>query len=369
MSYLSLGIQSFTKLRKNHCIYVDQTAYIWALVHQYNACVLNRPRRFGKSLLVSTLEAYFQGKKELFKGTAIAKLEKEWIAYPVIRFSFASGEFSEPDGLRNALNFVLDDIIYDYHLDLSMSLSLIEKFKAVLKELYRQTHQRIVILVDEYDTPIRAHEKNKVLYRQFFNVLKDEDNFVHFIFFTGVAPLYVLNMGEFISLKDISMMEKFNGICGFTKKQIHEYFPKEMTKLSLKLQMTNSEVEKRLANMYEGYHFSIAGESIYNPVSLLNAFSDCVIDPYWFYSGDPTCLLSQIQAYDYTIEDFIKGVPVYRNVFKKESHLLGKLYQSGYLTIKSYDAKEDHVYLAYPNREVREGMMRSTFKNGSKTLF
>lgn len=367
---LPLNVQSFTKLRTENYIYVDKTEYIWNVIHRYNACILNRPRRFGKSLLVSTLESYFKGEKDLFEGTAIAKLEKDWKVYPVIRFSFASGEYSALDGLRNILNSVLDTAIEEYHLDLQKDLSVVVKFRSILRALYKKTGNRVVVLVDEYDKPMldnmfpnkELEEKNRELYRQFFSALKDQDDYIQFVFFTGVTKFNKISIfSDLNQLKDISMLEDINGICGITEDELLNNFQPEINNLARKLKLTVDECKRKLAQMYDGYRFSETGEGIYNPVSLFNSFNDGQLGMYWFETGTPTLLIRQLQKSNIAIEDFNDGIQVLRtylmNYRSDQNDLIPLFYQSGYLTIKNYDSDLDIITLAFPNEEVKDGFL------------
>ncbi|MDL2212354.1 ATP-binding protein [Bacteroides sp. OttesenSCG-928-E20] len=363
-----VGIQSFEKLRTEGYLYVDKTLHIRRLVEMGNPYFLSRPRRFGKSLLLSTIEAYFLGKKELFRGLAIDQWEKDWKAYPVLHFSLNAEKYETVEDLENMLEVQLStwESEYDVH---SLVDSYAIRFKTVIQKAYEKTGLRVVVLIDEYDKPllrVMHNEELQVRYRNlltaFYTVLKDADPFLHFVFITGVTKF--AQMGIFSNLNqlmDISFDEDFADLCGLTRQEIMDTFPIGLSSLAAKNKLTEEEALDKLTQLYDGYHFSPYNTvGVYNPFSILQALSKNVYGMYWFASGTPTFLVEMLKETDFDIRN-LEGIKIDDSTLTNDradmSNPIPMIYQSGYLTIKSYD-EEFRIYtLGFPNEEVRYGFL------------
>lgn len=369
---MPIGIQDFTKLREDGFVYVDKTAIMYNLVRTSSPYFLSRPRRFGKSLLVTTLEAYFLGKKELFKGLAIENLEKDWITYPVLKFSLAAGEFTKPDGLRDALRNTLEEFEKKYDLQ-NDETALPMRFKNALKNAVAKTGRKVVVLVDEYDNPLLKNingnseqgEENRALYKGFFSVLKDCDGYLRFVFFTGVTKFSKVSIfSDLNQLQDISMHPQYAEICGITQSELEATFAPEIDAMANENNLTHDECLAKLKRFYDGYKFSEKCENIYNPFSLINAFSSLKFGKFWFSTGTPTFLVKRLNEMGFNPKQFSDGslyasedeITDYR---PDNPDIIPLLYQSGYLTIREYDERRDRFVLEYPNDEVKYGFMNS----------
>ena len=369
---MPIGIQDFTKLREDGFVYVDKTAIMYNLVRTSSPYFLIRPRRFGKSLLVTTLEAYFLGKKELFKGLAIENLEKDWITYPVLKFSLAAGEFTKPDGLRDALRNTLEEFEKKYDLQ-NDETALPMRFKNALKNAVAKTGRKVVVLVDEYDNPLLKNingnseqgEENRALYKGFFSVLKDCDGYLRFVFFTGVTKFSKVSIfSDLNQLQDISMYPQYAEICGITQSELEATFAPEIDAMANENNLTHDECLAKLKRFYDGYKFSEKCENIYNPFSLINAFSSLKFGKFWFSTGTPTFLVKRLNEMGFNPKQFSDGslyasedeITDYR---PDNPDIIPLLYQSGYLTIREYDERRDRFVLEYPNDEVKYGFMNS----------
>lgn len=371
---LPTSVQTFEKLRKEGFIYVDKTKYIWNLVQKKSNYFLSRPRRFGKSLLVSTLEAYFLGKKELFKGLDIEPLEASrgedaWIEYPVITFYLASGQFDEVNGLETKLAKILSDTEKKYGIT-SKDTDISVRFYGDIEAIYNKTKKPVVVLVDEYDNPLlkardkAQEEKNRNLYKNFFSVLKDQDRYLKMAFFTGVTKFSKVSIfSDLNQLDDISLQDSYSGICGFTEAEIKKCFMPELRTMSEKQGMTKEECIDEMRNMYDGYHFSKNSEGVYNPFSLINALDKLEFDNYWFESATPGFLIEKLQRSSFRPEQFVDGVETTEKEMKDyrtdNPDPVPLFYQTGYLTIKEYDRRFRTFSLAFPNREVRYSFFES----------
>ena len=302
---LPIGIQDFEYLRKNNYIYIDKTNFIYKLTRMGKPYFLSRPRRFGKSLFLSTLEAYFLGKKDLFKGLAIEKYEannpEPWAEYPVMKFSLASGEFTKENGLRVRLESSLLDFEEKYKIEKD-SDELPVRFANDLKYAFQKTGRGVVVLVDEYDNPLlknisvntEQEEADQALYTSFFTVLKDCDAYLRFVFFTGVTKFSKVSIfSDLNQLKDISLDRNYDAICGITQEELEENFVPEIEAMAEDNDFSKEECLAELKRMYDGYHFCMNCPDIYNPFSLLNAFSENKLGSYWFASGTPTFLIKK----------------------------------------------------------------------------
>ena len=373
---LPIGIQDFEKLRENNFVYVDKTAYIYHLVKNEVPCFLSRPRRFGKSLLISTIEAYFLGKKELFEGLAISELEKSnpeaWQAYPVLKFSLAAGEYTKSDGLKDALVFSLARFEKAYALAKPTENSLASRFKQDLISAVEKTGKKVVVLVDEYDNPLLKNlggnaeqaEENRDLYKGFFAVLKDCDAYLRFVLFTGVTKFSKVSIfSDLNQLNDITLDVKYDAVCGITQEELEQNFVPEIEAMADRWHLTHEECLAELKRLYDGYHFCGEGRGMYNPFSLLNAFDKLDFGSYWFESGTPTFLINKLTESNYDIRAFSDSVKVEENELKdyrpENPNPIPLFYQSGYLTIKSWNPRQRSYKLSFPNEEVKYGFLKS----------
>ena len=361
-----IGIQNFEKLRQGGYVYVDKTALIHRMVSSGSYYFLSRPRRFGKSLLISTLEAYFEGKRELFEGLAIETLEKKWAKRPVLHIDLNIEKYDAPESLENILNKYISDWEAIYGIGVAeVSLSL--RFAGILKRAYQQTGQRVAILIDEYDKPLLQAIGNRELQNEFRNtlkpfygVLKTMDGCIEFALLTGVTKFGKVSVfSDLNNLDDLSMREPYVGICGITEEEIHHNFEDELHELAAVQNMTYEEICVKLKACYDGYHFVEDTEGIYNPFSLLNTFKYKKFGNYWFETGTPTYLVELLQRNHYNLEQMsheVSNADILNSIYGDEDPI-PVIFQSGYLTIKEYDKRFGMYRLGFPNREVEEGCM------------
>ncbi len=365
--YLPIGIQDFEDLRRRGFIYVDKTAFIDKVVREGKPYFLSRPRRFGKSLLLSTMEYYFLGKKELFDGLYISKTEKEWTQYPVIKISFGADNYPDLNCLKSQMNSILSEYEEKYNIEVSD-----ERFAPRLKNLIRLTSEKtgkqVVILIDEYDKPIldalytEYEEQNRQELRSFYSPLKDCDKYIRFLFITGITKVSHINIFSGLNqLNDISLNEAFSSICGISESELTEYFMPEIEALAKRQEMTVEETKKKLAEMYDGYHFTHDVEGVYNPFCLLKCLSEKDFGSYWFESGTPSFLVKTLKNQPLILEHLVNGRQAKEDHFKNydpdSKNMLPVVYQSGYLTIKGFEKEERLYTLDFPNREVEEGFL------------
>lgn len=365
---LPIGIQTFEKIRKGDYVYVDKTALVWQLVQTATPYFLSRPRRFGKSLLISTLEAYFNGQRELFDGLAIAELEQEWNKYPVLHLDLNAEKYDAPEQLETILNNQLSGWESLYGREDS-EISLSTRFSGIIRRAYEQTGQPVVVLVDEYDKPLLQTLQNEPLldeYRRtlkaFYGVLKSSDRYLRFVFLTGVTKFSQVSVfSDLNQLVDISMLPQYVTLCGITHDELERDFEPELLSLGVQEGMTKEETLQRLTRLYDGYHFSENTVGIFNPFSLLNVLQYSRFDNYWFQTGTPTFLVELLQASDYDLRELIDGVEVKASGFSEyrvdSQNPVPLLYQSGYLTIKDYDREFRNYTLCFPNEEVEYGFV------------
>ncbi len=363
-----IGIQSFESLRNDGYVYVDKTALVYKLADTGRYYFLSRPRRFGKSLLISTLEAYFSGKKELFDGLAIEELEKDWTEYPILHLDLNSRLYENANSLRFELNKHLELWERLYGSEFS-DRALEERFYHVIMKAYEQTGQRVVILVDEYDKPMLQSIGNETLqdeYRNilkaFYSVLKTQDRYIRFAFLTGVTKFGKVSVfSDLNNLKDISMDERYIDICGITEAEIHRYFEEPIHELAAKEGICYEECCDMLKELYDGYHFETGTVGIYNPFSILNTFDSLKFGDYWFETGTPSFLVHLLKQADYNLNNLQKeqvSADVLNSIDSMSRNPIPVIYQSGYLTIKGYN-KEFRIYsLGFPNKEVENGFVR-----------
>ena len=362
-----IGIQNFEKIRKEGYFYIDKTALVYQLVKTGSYYFLSRPRRFGKSLLISTLEAYFQGKKELFTGLAIEKLEKDWIQYPIFHLDLNIGKYDAPDSLDKILNDHLELWESQYGTRPSEVTSAL-RFKGVVSRAYEQTGQRVVILVDEYDKPMLQAIGNQELQKEyrnalkpFYGVLKTMDGCIKFALLTGVTKFGKVSVfSDLNNLNDLSMWNKYIDICGISDKELHDNLEEEMHEFAEAQGMTYEQFRDKLREYYDGYHFTQNSIGIYNPFSLLNAFDRKEFGSYWFETGTPTYLIELLKRYHYDLEHMAHAetyADVLNSIYGDEEPL-PVIFQSGYLTIKGYNEEFGLYRLGFPNREVEEGFVK-----------
>ena len=362
---LPVGIQSFEEIRKEGYLYVDKTDIIWQLAQKgkkYN--YLNRPRRFGKSVLVDTLEAYFTGKKELFEGLKIMQMEKEWVKRPVIRLDMSRAG-AEPDTLRSYLNNIFRQYEKEYSLVPNPTDSLADRFNAIIVGSYEQTGQQVAILIDEYDSPLQHswktphHEACTSIYREVFAILKADDKYEKFVFITGITKFTQISLFSVLNnLSNISFESEYAAICGITKEEVLRDFKPEISKLASRNGWTFDEAVAQLTAYYDGYHFSHENMvDIFNPFSLINALADSKLRNYWASSGATSLLPKFVDDMEVRLADFDHSALL--STIIETSDVTGGgaelfLYQSGYLTIKGYQMG---VYiLGFPNNEVRQAL-------------
>ena len=362
---LPVGIQSFEEIRKEGYLYVDKTDIIWQLAQKgkkYN--YLSRPRRFGKSVLVDTLEAYFTGKNELFEGLKIMQMEKEWVKRPVIRLDMSRAG-AEPDTLRSYLNNIFRQYEKEYSLVPNPTDSLADRFNAIIVGSYEQTGQQVAILIDEYDSPLQHswktphHEACTSIYREVFAILKADDKYEKFVFITGITKFTQISLFSVLNnLSNISFEPEYAAICGITKEEVLRDFKPEISKLASRNGWTFDEAVAQLTAYYDGYHFSHENMvDIFNPFSLINALADSKLRNYWASSGATSLLPKFVDDMEVRLADFDHSALL--STIIETSDVTGGgaelfLYQSGYLTIKGYQMG---VYiLGFPNNEVRQAL-------------
>lgn len=370
-----IGIQTFSEIRKGDYLYVDKTEYVYRMTHaDAKYMFLSRPRRFGKSLLASTLHAYFEGRKELFEGLAIANLETEWKQYPVLHFDMSMGKHMDKD----ALNRYLHNMLHNNELRLGIKTRDVEdtnvRFTNLIMDIYHQTGKQVVVLIDEYDAPLLdvVHEEKDLpvlrnVMRNFYSPLKACDPYLRYVFLTGITKFSQLSIfSELNNIKNISMEREYADICGITEEEIKRHMKEGMDELADKLQVTHDEVLDALKENYDGYHFTWPSPDVYNPYSLLNAFSDGRLNSYWFGSGTPTYLIEMLRKYN-VLPSEIGGIEAMAADFDAPTEqiesIVPLLYQSGYITIKNGDPQMEIYLLDIPNKEVRVGLMRSLLPN------
>ncbi len=366
-----IGIQTFEEILKKDLLYIDKTEYIYRMTHTNGKYFfLSRPRRFGKSLLVSTFQSYFEGRKDLFEGLAIEKLEKEWTEYPVLHFSMAGGKHMEKERLVRYLLYILEDNEKRFGV-VCDSLDPNVRLLNLIKTVYQKTGKQVVVLIDEYDAPLLdvAHEDEKLdelryVMRNFYSPLKDSDPMLRFVFLTGITKFSQLSIfSELNNIKNVSMDEPYAGICGITKEELLTQMSEDIDELAEKLQLTREETIQELKNHYDGYHFTWPSPDVFNPYSLLNCFAKQKLEAFWFGSGTPTYLINMMRKYDCLPADLGDNKWVDQKDFdaatETMSTIIPLLYQSGYMTIKDYEPMSKLYELALPNREIAVGLYGS----------
>ncbi len=369
-----VGIQTFENIREGNYLYVDKTQYIVDFrIKGMKYIFLSRPRRFGKSLFASTLQAYFEGRKELFEGLAIADYEKEWAKHPVLHFDMSGAKHMDGEMLTHYLDFILLPYEKLYGKD-ENELYPNERLDGLVRRAYQQTGQKAVVIIDEYDAPLLdvVHEKDNLqklrqIMQNFYSPLKKLDPHLEFTFITGITKFSQLSIfSELNNLDNISMLDQYSAICGISKTELTTVMKPDVEGLGRTLGLSYEDCLEELRQYYDGYHFSKNSEDVFNPFSLIRALNGQDIDSYWFGSGTPSYLIKSLQKYHVNVMDIEKkgcNVDDFNVSPEQMTSALPLLYQSGYLTIKKYKPLTQSYQLGYPNREVKIGMLRSLAPN------
>ena len=368
-----VGIQTFEEIREKGYLYVDKTKYIVDFREKGMKYVfLNRPGRFGKSLFASTLHAYFEGRKELFEGLAIADYEKDWVKHPVLHFDLSGAKHMGVEQLER----YLADMLEEQEMHWGYKTHLVDanlRLKDLVENAYKQTGENVVVIIDEYDAPLLdvVHEKENLqplrrIIQNFYSPLKMLDPYLEFTFITGITKFAQLSIfSELNNLDNISMYNQYSAICGISKKELTTQMKPDVAALGEALGMTYEECLAELTRFYDGYHFSEKSEDVFNPFSLLKALNARKIAPYWFGSGTPTYLIKTLQKYHVNVMNIEKiscDVDDFDVFPELMTSALPMLYQGGYLTIKKYNPILHRYTLDYPNEEVKIGMLKSDWK-------
>ncbi len=361
-----VGIQTFERLIKDGFIYVDKTDLVWELAHYATYIFMNRPRRFGKSLLTSTLDSYFRGDKDIFRGLKIMQLEKEWTQYPVLHLdlSVAKGQ-DDAEGLRETLMWMLEPLadIYGHKPTETTPGKLLT---GLIHRAMEKTGKQVAVIIDEYDAPLldvlhsqATLDAMRKVMQEFYVPLKANEAYIKFCFITGITKFSQLSIFSTINnLKNVSLLPRFATICGFTEQEVKTVFKEDIEAMAKDFKLTPEAMYAKIKFKYDGYHFACSAEAVFNPFSLLNALGDRLLKNYWFASGTPTFLIKQLQHFHTDITS-LDSLDVPESAFDQPTEnmkdALPLLYQSGYLTIKDYDPDTEAYYLAIPNQEVRVG--------------
>lgn len=376
-----IGIQSFEEIRNGGYVYIDKTQYLWDLCHTGKYYFLSRPRRFGKSLFLSTAEAYFLGKRELFSGLAISSLEKEWKKYPVFHFDFNPQQYASIEELRENIRRQLTTFENAVGVTPYTSGSLSDRFLMLIQNTWEKTKCQSVILVDEYDKPLLNSVENKNLRKEimdelkpFYGVVKSTDRFIKFTMFTGVARFSKVSVfSDLNNLLDISLTEDYNSICGISESELLDYFEVPIEEMARRYDTSVENMLQTLKRKYDGYNFSNPKftECLYNPFSLLNCFYNKRIDDYWFDSGTPSFLIKVLigdeQDLPALYDDIVVDADEMKGINNPENSPITALYQTGYLTVKAYDMRRNKYTIGFPNEEVANGFNKLAYQvYGSK---
>ena len=379
-----IGIQDFGKIRDDGYVYLDKTDLIYDLVHNGNIYFLSRPRRFGKSLLISTLECYFQGKKELFKGLAIEQLEKEWKQYPVFHIDFNGKNFTQAGELEKTLQTFVETQELNYGRN-PLANTLGDRFMAVLKAAHEKTGLGAVVLIDEYDKPLLdvldtglktfdsegnerlLEDRHREIMKGFYSVFKAADRDLKFVLLTGVTKFSQVSVfSGFNQPDDISMDDRYEALCGITEEELYSVFDEQIKAMAARYKVSEDEMKYRLKRKYDGYHFSPSMLDIYNPFSILNSLSKKILSDFWFRTGSPTYLVRLLAHFDENLNELTgKFYPTSSFIdYKADTEApLPMIYQSGYLTIKDWNMDTDSYLLDFPNDEVKAGFVTMVAAN------
>ena len=383
-----IGIQDFGKIRDDGYVYLDKTDLIYDLVHNGNIYFLSRPRRFGKSLLISTLECYFQGKKELFKGLAIEQLEKEWKQYPVFHIDFNGKNFTQAGELEKTLQTFVETQELNYGRN-PLANTLGDRFMAVLKAAHEKTGLGAVVLIDEYDKPLLdvldtglktfdsegnerlLEDRHREIMKGFYSVFKAADRDLKFVLLTGVTKFSQVSVfSGFNQPDDISMDDRYEALCGITEEELYSVFDEQIKAMAARYKVSEDEMKYRLKRKYDGYHFSPSMLDIYNPFSILNSLSKKILSDFWFRTGSPTYLVRLLAHFDENLNELTgKFYPTSSFIdYKADTEApLPMIYQSGYLTIKDYKHRTNTFLLDFPNDEVKRGFISLLANNYFQT--
>lgn len=368
-----LGIQTFSEIRRRDMLYVDKTEYVYRMASSGKFFFLSRPRRFGKSLLVSTFQSYFEGRKELFKGLAIEKLEHEWTEYPVLHFDMSGGKHLDKEQLNRYLLSVLTENENRFGIKAD-AIDPNIRLMNLIKSLYQQTGKQVVVLIDEYDAPLLdvAHQDDhlielRYIMRNFYSPLKLSEPYLRFVFLTGITKFSQLSIfSELNNIKNISMDEPYSGICGITKDELLTQMSEDIDALAKKMSLTREETIEKLKENYDGYHFTWPSPDVFNPFSLLNCFADGKTKAYWFGSGTPTYLINMLRKFNVLptrITKMYAKASSFDAPTENMTTITPLLYQSGYLTIKDYEPMSEIYTLDIPNKEIKVGLFESLLPN------
>ena len=364
-----IGIQSFDKIIEDGFLYIDKTDLVYRLTHEGNIYFLSRPRRFGKSLLVSTLKNYYLGRKELFKGLKIDSLEKDWKEYPVFHIDFNGEDFTQQGILQRLIDSYISTWEHEMGIVTDADIPTGFRFRRVLEAAHNMTGLRAVVLVDEYDKPMldvmdvdkSLEEEHRNILKGFYSVFKGADEHLQFVFLTGVTKFSQVSVfSGFNQPEDISMARDYETLCGITTEEIESYFNEGITKMAEEYGCSYDEMKNKLKARYDGYHFSGRMTDVYNPFSMLNAMKSKEMNDYWFKSGTPTYLLRLLAHSDENMNEITGKYYAPKEFIDYKATVeqpLPMIYQSGYLTIKKYDMEENSFLLDYPNNEVKEGFL------------
>ena len=368
--YYPLGIQTFSEIVNHKMLYVDKSAYVYHMANSGKYFFLSRPRRFGKSLLVSTLQSYFEGRKDLFKGLAIEQLEHDWTQYAVLHFDMSGGKHLNPEQLEEYLDRRLRPEEKKWNIT-DPAKSSNNRLIDLIETAYRQTGQQVVVLIDEYDAPMLdvVHETEQLdklrnIVRNFYSPLKMCEPMLRFVFLTGITKFSQVSIfSELNNINNISMDDEYAGICGITMEELTTQMSDDIDALAEARHLTRDETIATLKEHYDGYHFSPNSPDVFNPYSLLNCFSDKDFGAYWFDSGTPTYLLNMMRKFDVQPADVITRMEADASDFDAPTEtmttIMPLLYQSGYITIKDYNPSYRYYTLDVPNKEVRVGLTKA----------
>ena len=369
-----IGIQTFERIRREDKLYIDKTEYVYRMAHTSGTYFfLARPRRFGKSLLVSTMQSYFEGKKELFKGLAIDKLEKEWTEYPVLHFDMSGGKHMEPEQLELYLGYILEDQEKKWGIN-EPRIGANNRLIDLINTAYEKSGKQVVVLIDEYDAPMLdvAHEKEQLdvlrnIMRNFFSPLKYSEAKLRFVFLTGITKFSQVSIfSELNNITNVSMDDEYAGICGITKEELLENMSDDIDMLADALGYSREMMIAKLKENYDGYHFSKKSPDVFNPYSLLNCFSKKELGAFWFSSGTPTYLINMLRQFG-VLPTEIAPTEAVSSSFNAPTEnmktITPLLYQSGYVTIKEYDPETRIYTLDIPNKEIKVGLFDNLLPN------
>ena len=369
-----IGIQTFERIRREDKLYIDKTEYVYRMTHTSGTYFfLARPRRFGKSLLVSTMQSYFEGKKELFKGLAVDKLEKEWSEYPVLHFDMSGGKHMEPEQLELYLGYILEDQEKEWGIN-EPRIGANNRLIDLINTAYEKSGKQVVVLIDEYDAPMLdvAHEKEQLdvlrnIMRNFFSPLKYSEAKLRFVFLTGITKFSQVSIfSELNNITNVSMDDEYAGICGITKEELLENMSDDIDMLADALGYSREMMIAKLKENYDGYHFSKKSPDVFNPYSLLNCFSKKELGAFWFSSGTPTYLINMLRQFG-VLPTEIAPTEAVSSSFNAPTEnmktITPLLYQSGYVTIKEYDPETRIYTLDIPNKEIKVGLFDNLLPN------